>query len=164
MKIVPHIQENEIVKLEVEGRTFSLKGNIPLEELQKIMDHFNYLEKFIDFSIIEKEKPKLEEWTKEEIFNFLDDRNTNQITFFNILYDKGKIGREKVLEEMKKKLDVQKFKGLQLAGILAGIGIRTNRLRKEHLYVKEEKREGDYYFLNGKYAGVVEEWIEKDSS
>lgn len=92
--------------------------------------------------------------------DFLDDRNSRQITFFTILSEKGTIERKKLLKEIKQRLAVEKFEGLQLAGTLAGIGIRTNRLGKEPLYLKEWKGDDVYYSLAGKYAQIVEEWLE----
>ena len=47
------------------------------------------------------------------------------------------IDRDAILIEMKERLNTKEFGGLQLAGSLAGIGIRTNRLGKEKIYVKE---------------------------
>ena len=101
-----------------------------------------------------------EEWTEDEICDFLDERNERQITFFEILSEKGEIERNDLLEEMKRLLKVQKFEGLQLAGSLAGIGIRTNRLGKEYLYIKEWRGEYRYYRLAEKYAAIIKKWLE----
>jgi len=160
MKVVPHIEGSEIVKLEVDGVVLSLTQNIPLSELSKVLEYLSFLGEYIDFTEVLEEEEELEEWTEDEISDFLNERNSRQITFFEILSEKGEIERDDLLEEMKRRLKVQEFRGLQLAGSLAGIGIRTNRLGKEYLYVKEWRGDYRYYRLAEKYAAIIKEWLE----
>ena len=129
------------------------------KELPKIIEAIEYLKQYIDFSSIEGEKILRNAWNKEELINFLNRRNENQITFFKILVDSGEISRKNLINEMANRLNIEDFSGLSLAGILAGIGIRTNRLKKEKLYKKLHKIDDTYYTLDDKYANTIEEWL-----
>jgi len=102
--------------------------------------------------------------TEEEVFTFLDDRNERQITFFEILAEKGEVSITNVVNESRKRLDEHEFKGLTLAGVLGGIGIRTNRMNKEPLYETSWKLDKLHYKLNDEYASFVMEWLKARKS
>lgn len=159
MAIKPTIEEGKVTKIEIGNVQLPLKKNISFEELPKVVEKLEYLSQFIDFSKTGEVKVPRTEWTKEEAFDFLNNRNQRQITFFRILAEKGEIRRKDLIKEMKNRLNDPKFRGLILAGILAGIGIRTNRLNKEYLYEQNWKTDGWYYKLNEKYATIIEQWL-----
>jgi len=111
---------------------------------------------------------KKNEWTKQEIFSFLKERNPRQVLFFNILSDVEEIERPEVRERMASQLNLSSLSGQSLSGYLAGIGIRTNFLEKERLYNIYSRKEGSrtraYYSLKSKYKPIIKEWLDLHSS
>lgn len=115
-----------MTKIEIGSVSLALRKDMSLEELPSVVERLEYLSQYIDFSKAEEAKPARKGWQKEEGFTFLDDRNQRQITFFEILAEKSEISITKVINEMRNRLNEPNFKGLTLAGVLGGVGIRTN--------------------------------------
>ena len=167
MSLKTHIEGNTVKKIEVGGKIILARNNgVPMSELTEIIEAFNVLIKHFDFESIGEVEEEAKEWSREEIFEFLDERNERQIMFFSILDDESEIDRESLIEKMVKKLKKPDFDGRTLAGILGGIGIRTNSLEKEPLYEKDWREEDEewvcYYRLFPKYVPVVREWFEEE--
>lgn len=159
MAIKTTIENGKVSGIEVGNIQLFLKQDVSFEDLPKVIEGLDFLGQFIDFSKIAVIKIPRGEWHRDEIFSFLDKRNEQQITFFQILADTEEISRKYLVTEMGDRLNKSDFKGLTLAGILSGIGTRTNRLNKEKLYEKNRKIEGTNYRLNEKYASIVKEWL-----
>jgi hypothetical protein len=60
---------------------------------------------------------------------------------------------------MRKRLNEPNFKGLTLAGVLGGVGIRTDRMNKKPLYETGWKLDEWHYRLNDEYSSFVKEWL-----
>lgn len=167
MSLKPYIDGDVVKKIEVGGRVIPARNNgVPLSELTQIIEAFNTLMKYFDFESIGKVEDEAKEWSKDEIFDFLGERNARQILFFRILSEHEEIDKDSVIEKMSKELKKPSYSGRTLAGSLAGIGIRTNTLKKEPLYEKKwrEEEDGwvDYYKLSPSYAPIIEEWLEEE--
>lgn len=166
MALKPYIDGDKVKKIEVGGNIISARNNgVPVSELTEIIGAFNILMKYFDFESIGKVEEEAKEWSKEEISDFLDERNERQLLFFRLLTEYKEIGREELISKMAKELKKPKFTGKMLAGSLGGIGIRTNKLEKEPLYEKNWKEDEDgwecYYKLSPSYSPIIEDWFEE---
>jgi len=167
MALKPYVDGDKIKKIEVEGSIIPARNNgVPVSELTEIISAFNTLLRYFDFQSIGKVEDEAKEWSQEEIFDFLNERNERQLLFFRILTEYEEIGREELVDKMAKRLKKPKFNGRMLAGALGGIGIRTNKLNKEPLYEKDWKEDEDgwecYYKLSTSYSPIIEDWFEEE--
>ena len=167
MSLRPYIDGDMVKKIEVGGKIIPARNHgVPVSELTQIIEAFNTLMKHFDFESITDVEEEAKEWSREEIFDFLDERNERQILFFRILSENEEIDRGTLIERMRKELGKPDFDGRTLAGTLGGIGIRTNSLGKEPLYKKDWREKDEewvcYYRLSPSYAPILEEWLEKE--
>ncbi|MFQ5762975.1 MAG: hypothetical protein ACE5PO_08055 [Candidatus Bathyarchaeia archaeon] len=156
------IKGNEVVRIEIAGRTFPLLKKIPIEEFPKISQAIEFLSKYIDFAGVETSKPK-EEWTDREIATFLSSCNERQVAVLEVLLE-GEISRRELVQEISARLKKSNLRGWDLGGALAGIANRTNQLNKIPLYESEWRRlEGNewdcYYRLNPKYIQPIRQCV-----
>ena len=109
------------------------------------------------------EKAKL--WSKEEIYDFLEDRTERQILFLWVLSEHEEIAKDGLIEIMAKKLGIPDYSGRTLSGSLGSLSIRINNLKKESLHRTEWRKEkgewGYYYWLRPKYVPIIKEWLEQ---
>lgn len=167
MSLKPYIDGGVVKKIEVGGWVIPARNTgVPISDLAQIIEAFNLLMKYFDFESIGTVKEEEKEWSREEIFDFLNERNKRQILFFRILSENEQIDRDALIKRMAKELKKPDFDGRTLAGSLAGIGIRTNALEKEPLYGKNWVEEDDewvcYYKLSPSYAPIIKEWLEEE--
>lgn len=167
MAIKPYIDGDKVKKIEVGGSIIPARNSgVPVSELAEIISAFNTLMKYFDFESIGSVEEEAKEWSQEEIFDFLNERNERQLLFFRILTEYEEIGREDLVEKMAKELKKPKFSGKSMAGALGGVGIRTNALGKEPLYEREWKEEEDgwecYYKLSPSYSPIIKDWFEEE--
>lgn len=168
MSIKPYIDGDVVRKIEIGGKIIPARNQgINLSDLPQVVQALNLLIEHLDFEAIGEAEEEAEEWSRDEIFDFLEDRNSRQIMFFRILSENEEIDRERLVQTMAQKLERRDFGGRSLAGILAGIGIRTNSLGKEPLYEKDwQEDEGEwvcYYKLSASYTPIIREWLEEES-
>ena len=166
MSIKPHIEGSTVTKVEVGSVIIPAKEEgLPLQNLGEVVEAFNIILNYLDFDSIFDVEEQLDEWTQKEIFDFLDDRNHRQILFFRLVSEVEEIERNELIDKMSDILDRSDFSGKQLAGTLAGIGIRTNSLEKERLYEANWVEEDDnwvcYYSLVSKYRSDIIEWLDQ---
>lgn len=167
MSLKPYIEAGMVIKIEIGGKIISARNNgVQVSDLPMIIEAFETLQKYFDFGSIGDVEDQAKEWSREEVFDFLNDRNARQILFFRLLSENEEIDRETLIERMAKELKKPKFDGRRLAGTLGGIGIRTNSLEKESLYNKDWREEDEewvcYYKLSPSYAPIIEEWLEEE--
>lgn len=167
MSLKPYIDGDTVKKIEVCGRVIPARNDgVPLSDLTEIVNAFNTLMRYFDFEAIGKVEEEAKEWLRDEIFDFLEERNERQVLFFRILSENEEIDRDSLIGSMAGKLEDPDFDGRKLAGALGGIGIRTNALEKEPLYEKNwREEEGEwvcYYRLSPSYAPVIGEWLEEE--
>lgn len=167
MGLKSYIDGGMVKKIEIGGKIIPARNNgVQVSDLPMIIEAFETLQKYFDFESIGDIKDQAKEWSREEIFDFLDERNERQILFFRILSENEEIDRKGLIKRMAKELKKPRFDGRTLAGTLGGIGIRTNSLEKEPLYEKDWREENEewvcYYRLSPSYAPIVEEWLEEE--
>lgn len=167
MSLKPYIEGETVKKIEVEGQVIPARNTgFPISDLPEVIGALSTLQKYLDFESIGSIEEEAKEWSKKEIFDFLEERNERQLLFFRVLAENKEIGRTELLKMMAKELGKPSFDGKVLAGALGGIGIRTNSLEKEPLYDKEEREDDDewemYYWLIPSYAPIIEEWLKEE--
>lgn len=97
-------------------------------------------------------------WKKNELFDFLDERNPRQLEFLRILSRrKSEIYHEEMIKRLKNKLG-KKFSG-DLRGPLAGISIATNSSKKEGIYISKWESDGHFYQLKSHYRNQLQEYF-----
>ncbi|HDM26944.1 MAG TPA: hypothetical protein ENG27_01355 [Candidatus Bathyarchaeota archaeon] len=164
VEVKPVIKNGKVIRLEVCGMEWPLKKSIPVEDLLKVTESIQTLGEYVDFSGMRSIKPALEEWQPEEIYKFLEECNEVQRTFLKLLAENGEMTKEQLVDVMKKILNKPDFRGWDLGGALAGMGIRMGRLKKEPLYYIEKRRTGGkvthYYRINEKYRQTIRKWFE----
>jgi hypothetical protein len=137
-----------------------------LSDLTQIVEALNILSSHLDFESIGEASEEEDEWLRDEIYVFLNNRNSRQILFFEILSEHEEINREGLVQEMAERLSRLNYSGRNLAGTLAGIGIRTHSLEKTSLYNKEWREEEDgwncYYSLTPSYSTIIKAWLEQE--
>lgn len=167
MSLKPYIDGGMVKKIEVGGKIIPARNNgVPVSELTQIVEAFNTLMKYFDLESIIDVEEEAKEWSREEIFDFLEERNERQLLFFRLLSENEEIDRETLIETMGKELKKRNFNGRMLAGSLGGIGVRTKSLEKEQLYEKDWREEEDgwvcYYKLSPSYAPIIREWLQEE--
>lgn len=165
MTVKPHIDGEKVKKIEISGSIIPAREEgFPLTELSAVIKALNYLDGILDFSLVGVAGDKVEEWTSEEIEEFLEERNAKQRAFFRLLIENDEIERDDVIKAISK-IDA-KFDGRALAGALGGIGVRTNTLGKVRLYSKKWKIVDNewhcYYKINSEYLDFISKWFEKE--
>jgi len=148
VEINPTIRGDKVVRLEVCGVEWPLKMDIPVEDFIKLTEGIRLVARYVDLTRIGL-RGELEEepWTREELEAFLRERNAAQRAFLTILAEQGEISRDELLKAMREKLGDPGYGAKDLAGMIAGINIRINRLGKEHLFTISRKR------MRGKLVG-----------
>lgn len=167
MSVKPHIEGDTVTKIEVAGKIIRARNRgFPLTDLPEVVGALNIIQMYLDLESIGEAEEEVNEWTREEIFEFLDERNSRQILFFRILSERPEIDRENLVREIGRRLNRASYTGRNLAGTLAGIGIRTNALGKEPLYEKKSREEEDewkyHYWLTPSYEPIINEWLAEE--
>jgi len=168
VEVKPVIKNGKVIRLEVNGLEWPLKKSIPVEELLQVMESIKILGEYVDFREMGTIRPALESWSEEELFKFLDERNETQKAFLKLLVEEKEILKEDAIRKMKTILNRPDFRGWDLGGALAGMGIRVRKLRKEPLYYIKHIRVGGSatcrYEINPKYKEAIRKWMQKQET
>jgi len=167
MSLKPYIQGTQVTGMEIDDILIPAKGDgVSIDHLADIIQAFNLLINYFDFGAVLNPEEQLDDWTRDEIYEFFTERNQRQILFFEILTEAEESERHELISLMAERLKRPNFTGKQLAGSLAGIGIRTNSLGKEALYVTDWRNESDgwhcYYMLAPSYRDEIINWFEDE--
>ena len=169
VEINPTIRGDKVIRLEVCGVEWPLKTEIPVEDFLKLTESIRLVARYVDLARIgSRGELGGEPWTREELETFLRERNMAQRAFLKILAEHGEILRDELLRAMREHLGDPGYEAKDLAGILAGINIRINRLGKEHLFTIRRKRvKGQLvgvYKVNSRYREVLLELLSGGAS
>ena len=169
MSIKPHIEGNRVKRIEIGETVIPAMGEgLPIEQLADVIQALNTLVEHFDFNALISTDDQLEEWTRDEIWEFLDERNIRQILFLRLVSSSEEYERYELIERMSELLEIPEYSGKQLAGSLAGIGIRTNKLGKDALYRSDWREDSEgwsaYYSITEKYRAVISEWLDRNAS
>ncbi len=164
VEINPTIRGDRVVRLEVCGVEWPLKMEIPMGDFVKLAESIRFMAKYVDFERVGARRSVGEgPWTREELETFLRERNEAQKAFLRILAEHGEISRDELLEALRDRLGNPGYGAKDLAGIVAGINIRVNRLGKEHLFAISRRRVGGrlvgFYEVNPRYRELILELL-----
>ena len=165
VEINPTIRGDRVIRLEVCGIEWPLKAEIPMEDFLKLAESVRFMAKYVDFKRIGVLKSAAGgAWTREELEAFLRERNRAQQAFLRILAEREEISRDELLKAIREELEDPGYGAKDLAGVVAGINMRINRLGKEHLFTISRKRVGGqltgFYEVNPKYKGLLLELLQ----
>ena len=169
VEINPTIRGDRVVRLEVCGVEWPLKAEIPMEDFLKLAESVRFMARYVDLKRIGALKSAAGgAWTREELEAFLRERNRAQRAFLRILAEREKISRDELLKAIREDLKDPAYGAKDLAGVVAGINMRINRLDKEHLFTISRKRVGGqlkgFYEVNPKYRGLLLELLQGSTS
>jgi len=164
VEINPTIRGDKVVRLEICGIEWPLKKDIPVEEFLKLTESIRLMAKYVDFKRIGLREGLVKEpWTREELLAFIKERNRAQKVFLKVLAERGEISRDELLDIMRDRLGDPGYGAKDLAGMIAGINIRVNKLGKEHLFTISRRRVGGqlmgFYEINPEYRELLLELL-----
>lgn len=126
-------EDGEIVSVEglmFGSKEFDLKHPVPLEKYNELQQNIKFLLEYFPVTCEEI----TEEWSQEEINEFLEDSIKNQLLFLKILAEKGKNDEKVSASMMKEYLEKEGLNVPSLRGRTSGITRRTRGLGKRDIF------------------------------
>ena len=154
-RIAPIIQNKAVISLKINEKKIPLKKEMPIAFFTgKFLEAFDIIEEYVDFSIIFEDDNRIENWSKEELHNFLETLSVPQQEIIKILTIKETITRDNLVDQLNEQLDDGKvLNNKSLAGIVAGLNRRINRLKKERFFIIHSNT----YKINKTYRKFLKE-------
>ena len=136
-RIAPVIQNKAVISLKINEKKIPLKKEMPIAFFTgKFLEAFGIIEEYVDFSIIFEDDNRIESWSKEELHKFLETLSVPQQEIIKILTKEGAITRDNLVGQLNEKRDDgEVLNNKSLAGIVAGLNRRINRLKKERFFI-----------------------------
>lgn len=151
-KISPIIQDNKVISLKIDSKNIPLRSSIDVSEFfSEVLEPLNVLTKYLDLSLLFGSEMKVESWNQDELEAFMGSLSDIQVALVKLVFHCGRLKREKLIIEMRKKsfdLDSKK-----LAGIVAGMNRRIAQSNKKNLLFIVS---GDY-IINDEYYELFRE-------
>jgi len=162
MDIQTIIREGKVVHCTVRGVDFPIKveGGIDMTKFGELTKTFEVLDKYVDIPNIGMEEGVGEEWTEEELGEFMTGNNDTQTALFKILLSEGSLLRQEFVKKLAEELG-RKVSGWTLGGALAGINNRAKNTWGKQLLIEAEwkrlngKDWGCFYTLVPKYKDMI---------
>jgi len=163
MSIRPTIKGKEIIKIEIGNIDLIPKKTTSIEELPTIVERLGYLTERFNFQE-RKEEERLDDWSPEEIIDFLNGRTEVQTAFSKVVGEAGEILDDDLLREVRKILKKPDLRKWDIGGALAGMTNRAvNTLRRKPLFEIDWKNGTRYYRVNQEYADVIRKWAREQT-
>lgn len=136
-RIAPVIQNKAVISLKINEKKIPLKKEMPIAFFTgKFLEAFGIIEEYVDFSIIFEDDNRIESWSKEELHKFLETLSIPQQEIIKILTIEEAITRDSLVSQLNEQLDDgEVLNNKSLAGIVAGLNRRINRLKKEKIFI-----------------------------
>lgn len=123
-------------------------------DFENLFDTTNIISKSATFS--ERRK---EEWTEQEIKDFLESRTKLVIKYYTILAKKGDwLYADELLNELMKEMN-KKYEPQAIAGIRAGNTKLYNKMNKESLDESIRDERGIKYRIKPKYVNYIKKFL-----
>ena len=157
-KIEPIIENKEVVSLKINNRDIPLKKPMPISYFStKFLDSFSVIEEYFDISSIYENEPQISSWNKSELKDFLLTLTETQYQILNILTEVKQVSREELIGKINALNLEDPIDNKKLAGIVAGLNRRINRIKHEKFFVIIS----DTYKINEEYSMILEELLTK---
>jgi len=161
MDIKPVIRNNKIIDLEVSGVRFPIKEDegISLDKLPEITGALEVLDKYVDITKVGSSERVKDEWTENELADFMKDNTELQKAILEVLLKEKEISEKELIKKLSAELH-RNVRGWDIGGAIAGIHNRAiNTWGKEKLIEKEWKRVNGkwmrFYRITPKYVEVI---------
>ena len=154
-RIAPIIQNKAVTSLKINKKKIPLKKEMPIAFFTgKFLEAFGIIEEYVDFSIIFEDDNRIENWSKEELQKFLETISVPQQEIIKILTIEEAITRDNLVDQLNEQLDNgEVLNNKSLAGIVAGLNRRINRLKKERFFIIHSNT----YKINETYRKFLKE-------
>ncbi len=154
-KVAPVFQNKSVISLKINEKKIPLKKEMPITFFtSKFLEAFSIIEEYVDFSIIFEDDNRIENWSKGELHNFLETLSEAQQEIIKIITKEETITRDNLVEQLNEQLDNEEFlNNKSLAGIVAGLNSRINRLKKEKFF----NIHSNNYKINETYTKFLKE-------
>lgn len=128
--VKPVIQNGQIKSVEVEDVSLPLIRPLELTELPELIEAVELFFKYVDIEkfneVISESDDALDEWDDGDLRDFVKTQlRDSQAVALDILTENDEITREEFIEKMGKALNVKKYRGWDLGGVLAGITMKS---------------------------------------
>ncbi len=154
-RIAPVIQNKAVISLKINEKKIPLKKEMPFAFFTgKFLEAFGIIEEYVDFSIIFEDDNRIDSWSKQELHKFLETLSVTQQEIIKILTIEEAITRDSLVGQLNEQLeDGDVLNNKSLAGIVAGLNRRINRLKKERVFIIHSNT----YKINENYRKFLKE-------
>lgn len=153
-RIAPIILNKMVISLRINDKKIPLKKKMPVTYFTgDFLESFSNIEEYIDFSILFNNNIEIEDWSEEELRDFMETLSEQQQEIIKIITKENKISRDNLVNKLINHFNnAETFNNKTLAGVVAGMNRRVNRLRKEKFFIIRL----DTYKINEKYRELLD--------